>query len=48
MGQLKILSFVGVLWGKRAARRDLLALRRPLGDINVWERVEIPYWGLLG
>ena len=29
-------------------QRDLLALRRPLGDINAREGGEIHYWGLLG
>ena len=27
--------------------RALLTLKRPLGDINVWEGGEIHYWGLL-
>ena len=36
-----------VCMSKRGVRRTLLALKRPLGDINAREGGELHYWGLL-
>ena len=35
-------------WGNAAAHRDLLSLKRPMGDINARGRGEYLYWEPLG